>query len=110
MSKYDVIHKTGTTKHISTPPEEDRATVAKVTGTKDSVKIGGVIPKTRSRTDKHTYRHAHHNTPLPCHKLRKINRWLSAFLRHAFQVFASLPVRKINAIISWGGEDGVWAF
>jgi len=46
MSKYDVIHKTGTTKHFSTPPEEDGATVAKVTGTKDSVKIGGVIPKT----------------------------------------------------------------
>jgi len=26
MSKYDVIHKTGSTKCITTPPEEDRAT------------------------------------------------------------------------------------
>jgi len=26
MSKYDVIHKTGSTQHITTPPEEDRAT------------------------------------------------------------------------------------
>jgi len=26
MSKYDVIHKTGSTQHLTTPPEEDRAT------------------------------------------------------------------------------------
>ena len=26
MSKYDVIHKTGSTRRITTPPEEDRAT------------------------------------------------------------------------------------
>jgi len=27
MSLYDVIHKTGSTQLIATPPEEDRATV-----------------------------------------------------------------------------------
>jgi len=26
MCKYDVIHKTGITERIETPPEEDRAT------------------------------------------------------------------------------------
>jgi len=26
MSKYDVVHKTGSTLHITTPPEEERAT------------------------------------------------------------------------------------
>ena len=26
LSKYDVIHKTGSTQRITTPPEEDRAT------------------------------------------------------------------------------------
>ena len=33
------------------------------TRTKSLVKIGRVVPKIWSRTDKHTHRHAHHNTP-----------------------------------------------
>ena len=38
-----------------------------ITRTKNLVKIGRVVPKIWSRTDKHTHRdrHAHHNIPLP---------------------------------------------
>ena len=42
MSKYDVIHKTGSTQRITTPPEEDRAT-AVGTCTKNLVKTGRVL-------------------------------------------------------------------
>jgi len=36
-----------------------------VTSTKKLVKMGRVVPKIRSQTDKHTHRHGHHNTPFP---------------------------------------------
>jgi len=41
MSKYDVIHETGSTKRITTLPQEDRSTAV----TKTLVKIGRVVPK-----------------------------------------------------------------
>jgi len=44
MSKYDVIHKTGSTQRITTPPEEDRAT-AIGNMHKKLVKIGREVPK-----------------------------------------------------------------
>ena len=66
MSKYDVIHKSGSTLHITTLPEEDRATA-----------IGNMHKKFREdRTcssedmiaDRETHiqtdRQTHHNTPL----------------------------------------------
>ena len=44
MSKYDVIHKTGSTLHITTPTEEDRAT-AIGNMHKNLEKIGRAFPK-----------------------------------------------------------------
>jgi len=63
MSKYVIIHKTGSTQRITTPPEQDRATA-----TYNTQKIGqdqtrsseDMIADKRTQTD----RHAHHDTPL----------------------------------------------
>jgi len=54
MYEYDVIHKTGSTKSATTPPEEDRATEM-VTCTENLVKIGRVVPEICSRTDRQTW-------------------------------------------------------
>jgi len=44
MSKYDVIHKTASTQHITTSPEEDLATgIGNIA--RHLVKIGRVVPK-----------------------------------------------------------------
>ena len=66
LCKYDVIHKTGSTQHITTSSEEDRA-MAIGNQHKKLVKLGRVVPEIWSRRDRHrqTHRHAHHNTPLP---------------------------------------------
>jgi len=74
-SKYDVIHKTGSTQHITTPPEEDRATATcnkhknlgkdRICSSED---MGPMIADRQTwrerQTDRQTDRHAHHNTPL----------------------------------------------
>jgi len=44
MGKHDVIGKTGRTQHITTPPEEDRAT-AVGNMRENLVKIGRVVPE-----------------------------------------------------------------
>ena len=54
MSKYDVIDKTGSTKHITTTPEEDRTTVIGNMHKNNWVKIGRVVPKVSSRTNTQT--------------------------------------------------------
>ena len=62
-AKGDVIHKTGSTQHIATPPEEDRATA-----------IGDMRTKFREDqssgprdmlADRRTDRRVDHNTPHP---------------------------------------------
>ena len=50
-------HKTGSTYHIATPPEEPRS---EVTGT-NMVEIGHVVREICSRTDRHTNKHAAHH-------------------------------------------------
>jgi len=73
---YDVIHKTGSTKRITTPPEEDRATAVGNThkicqdrtySFEDNVadRQKHTHTDTHTHTDELTDRHAHHNTPLP---------------------------------------------
>jgi len=85
MGIYDVIHKTGSTYHITTPPEEDRATaignmLRKIgedrTGSYEDViadrqthtHTTHTHTRTHARTHTHTQthteteRHAHHNT------------------------------------------------
>jgi len=87
MGIYDVIHKTGSTYHITTPPEEDRATaignmLRKIgedrTGSYEDVIAdrqththtthththARTHARTHTHTDTHTEteRHAHHNT------------------------------------------------
>jgi len=67
MSKYDVIHKTGSTKRITTPPEEDRAMVIvnmrKNFGEDRTCSSEDMIADRQTHTE--TDEHAHHNTPLP---------------------------------------------
>jgi len=58
MCKCSVIHKTGSTYHSTTSPEEDRATA---TGNMH-IKFGRVVPKVWSRTDKHTDTHSQTDT------------------------------------------------
>ena len=73
MGIYDVIHKTGSTYHITTPPEEDRATaignmLRKIgedrTGSYEDVIADRQTHTHTYNTDTHTEteRHAHHNT------------------------------------------------
>jgi len=67
MSKYDVIliHKIGSTLHITTPPEEDRATA--VGNTHKSFGEDRTCSSEEMIADRQTHRqtdrHAHHNTP-----------------------------------------------
>jgi len=72
MGIYDVIHKTGSTYHITTPPEEDRATaignmLRKIgedrTGSYEDVIADRQTHTHTYNTDTHTEteRHAHHN-------------------------------------------------
>jgi len=55
-----IIHKTGSTQRVTTPPKEDRSTAIDNMH-KYLVTMGPVVPKIWSWTD----RHAHYNTPLP---------------------------------------------
>jgi len=56
--KRDVIHKTGSTWRIATPPEEDRATATSIMH-KSMVKFGRAVfelcERTNRQTDKHIY-------------------------------------------------------
>jgi len=61
MSKYDVIYKTGSTLHSTTPTEEERATAIGNTNTKIWVKIGGVLSEDMI-VDRQTHRHRHTHT------------------------------------------------
>ena len=51
--QYEVIHKTGSTSRIATPPENDRARAIESVH-KNSVKFGRVIFELCERTDRHT--------------------------------------------------------
>ena len=62
--KRDVIHKTGSTQRIATPPEEDRATATGIC-TKNFVKIGPAVSEICSRRDRQTDSQTDRNTPLP---------------------------------------------
>jgi len=44
MGKCDIIHKTGSTQRITTPPQKDRATAMGIMH-KNLAKIGSVVPK-----------------------------------------------------------------
>ena len=73
MCKHDVIHKTGNTKCIATPPDEDRATdvanVHKKFGEDRTCSSGHVLAD--RETDRQTDRHGHHNTPLADRRRRR---------------------------------------
>jgi len=66
LSKYDVIHKTGNTQRITTPPEEYRATATdnmrKKFGADRTCTSEDIIAD--RHTHRQTDRHAHRNTPL----------------------------------------------
>ena len=63
-AKRDLIHKTGTTWHITMPPEENRATTTGVS-LQNFVKIGPAVPEICLWTDRQTDRQTDHSTPLP---------------------------------------------
>jgi len=76
MCRYDVIHKTGSTQHITTPPDEDRATaigsmhknfrVVFVTcSSEDMIADTQTLRQRPLQLDRQTDKHARHNTPLP---------------------------------------------
>ena len=66
MCKYDVIHKTGSTQCIATPPEEDRAKTIGNTHKKFG-KDQTCCISSDELMDRHTHTHRHgrHNAPLP---------------------------------------------
>ena len=67
MCKYDVIRKIGSTRRITTLPEEDRATaignLQKNFGEDRTRSSDDMIVDRQTHTQ--THRDAHHNTPLP---------------------------------------------
>jgi len=67
MSKYDVIHKTGSTSRITTPPEEDRVTAMSIMQKKidEDRTCSSEDMISDRKTHTHTDTHAHHNTSLP---------------------------------------------
>ena len=72
--QINVTRKTGSIKHITTPPEDNRATAIasrhKKFGEIRTCSSEDMIADRQTKTERHTYRqtdrHAHHDTPLPC--------------------------------------------
>ena len=54
VSKYDVIHKKGSTQRITTPPEEDRATATGKSSEGRTCSSEGVIADRQTHTDRQT--------------------------------------------------------
>jgi len=57
------VNKTGSTKHIATPPEEDQATATAISNMHEKLmKIGHVVPEGDMVADRQTHGHEPHKT------------------------------------------------